>query len=137
VLNMARLCPIQPKSGECPSTTSSEKVALWPFMSEVCLLLCGRFLALANSEKERCYGFSKNENGKGEKIFPLPPGGGGTVAGNGRNNCRRVGIIVDAKDLSQYPDIEAVDKHHQTLFKYQRDNNIIWDDMTVLGYKAE
>ena len=33
--------------------------------------------------------------------------------------------------------LEPVDKFHQAFLKYQRDNNIIWDDMTVLGYKAE
>ena len=98
MLNKTRLCPIQPKSRGCLSITLPCKVALWPSVSELCLMLCGRFLALANSEKELCYGFAKKENGKGEKIFPLPPGGGGTAAGTGKNNCRRVGIIVDAKD---------------------------------------
>jgi hypothetical protein len=65
-------------------------------MKELNLLSYGIFLAPANSEKKLCNGCSKNENGKDEKIFPLPPGGGGTVAGNGNYNCRRRGNILDA-----------------------------------------
>ena len=51
--------------------------------------------------------------------------------------CRSIYQDWGLFGVSQYPDIESVDKHHQMLFEYQRDNNIIWDDMTILGYKAE
>ena len=38
--------------------------------------------------------------------------------------------------LEQYADIEAVDTYHQFITEYQRNNNITWEDMTVLGYQA-
>ena len=41
------------------STIVSEKVSLRPFMRELCLLLCGLFLDLADSKKNMCYDWVK------------------------------------------------------------------------------
>ena len=41
------------------STIVSEKVSLRPVMRELCLLLCGLFLDLADSKKNMCYDWVK------------------------------------------------------------------------------
>lgn len=46
---------MRPETGGCLSTTVSGKVSLRPFMRELCLMLCGRFMDFGNSNKTRCY----------------------------------------------------------------------------------
>ena len=97
--NKQQLCPMWPESGGCLSTTLPEKVALRPFMRESWLLLCGKFSNLADSKKNSCYGrVEKMSKARSKNFSSLPPGGGWSVAGNGNSNCRRRGIIVDAKE---------------------------------------
>ena len=48
-------CSVRPETGGCLSTTVSGKVSLRPFMRELFLMLCGRFMDFGNTNKNLCY----------------------------------------------------------------------------------
>ena len=84
-----------PYSGGCLSTTTSEKVALRPFMSEFCLVLCGFLMNLIKSKEKPTIRQGIIIQMVNWKDFScLPPTftpGGRNGKQNGSFNCRKKG----------------------------------------------